>query len=519
VPGAVLGVSAAVYAHAAVALTRRNDAVYSEPSDANLLKALRRAMDARLIRELERLLGPEGVLSRSEDLLLYETDGSVEQAMPDCVVFPRSRDHVVEIVKLANHYDVPLVGRGAGTGLSGGAVARRGGIIVTFSRMNRILEVDAGNRRAVVEPGVVNQDLSRAVEKDGLYFAPDPSSQKACTIGGNIAENSGGPHTLAYGVTSNHVTGLEVVLPDGTLLTLGGKTAETPGYDLTGLFVGSEGTFGLVTAATVKLSRLAEDVRTLLAVFETLEDATDSVVEMTGRGITPAACEMLDGWTLRAVEAFVHAGFPLDSAAVLLIEVEGVREAAEAQATEVADVCRLHHAREVRRARDTRERDLLWKGRKNAFGAVGRFSPSYYVLDGVIPRTKLTVTIRRIEEVSRRAGLQIGNIFHAGDGNLHPLILFDQREPAQFEAAVAAAREIIEFCIEMGGALTGEHGVGMEKSELMPLMFSVADLDLMRDVRAVFNPAGRLNPDKVLPLGKGCGETRVPRAPASPVNA
>jgi glycolate oxidase len=472
--------------------------------------AERLAMDIRLVRELEHLLGPAGVLARPEDLLLYESDGSIEQASPDCVVFPRTKEHVVEIVNLANRFDVPLVGRGAGTGLSGGAVARRGGIVVTFSRMNRILEVDAPNQRAVVEPGVVNLDLSRAVEKDGLYFAPDPSSQKACTIGGNVSENSGGPHTLAYGVTSNHVTGLDVVLPDGEFVRLGGKTIETPGYDLTGLFVGSEGTFALVTAATVRLTRLPEDVRTLLAVFETLEDATDSVVEMTARGIIPAACEMLDGWTLRAVEAFVHAGFPLDSAAVLLIEVEGLREAAEAQASEVADVCRLHHAREVRRARDARERELLWKGRKNAFGAVGRFSPSYYVLDGVIPRTKLTVTMRRIEDVSKRYGLQIGNIFHAGDGNLHPLIMFDQRERAQFEAAVAAGKEIIQFCIEMGGALTGEHGVGMEKSELMPWMFTPADLDLMRGVRAVFNPDGRLNPDKVLPLGKGCGETRTP---------
>jgi glycolate oxidase len=466
-------------------------------------------MNAKLIRELEQLLGPTGVLAGADDMLLYEYDGSIDEARPDCVVFPQSTQDVVEIVKLASRYDVPIVGRGSGTGLSGGAIARRGGIIVAFSRMKRILEIDVANQRAVVQPGVVNLDLSRAVEREGLYFAPDPSSQKACTIGGNVAENSGGPHTLAYGVTSSHVTGLELVLPDASVFRIGSRAIETPGYDLTGLVVGSEGTFALVTEITVKLSRLPEEVGTLLAVFDTVEDATDTVADITSRGITPAACEMLDAWTLRAVEAVVHAGVPLVAAAVLLLEVEGVCEAAEAQSAEIADVCRLHHAREVRRAADGRERELLWKGRKNAFGAVGRLSPSYYVMDGVIPRTKLTVTLRHIEDVSRRYALQIGNVFHAGDGNLHPLILFDQRDPTQLARAIAAAGEIMKFCIAMGGALTGEHGVGMEKSELMPLMFSDADLDLMRRVRAAFNPTGRLNPDKVLPLGKGCGETRV----------
>jgi glycolate oxidase len=476
-------------------------------------------MDAKLQRELESLLGRGGVLSSPEDLLLYEYDGSVEEARPDCIVFPCSTRDLVEIVKLANRFDVALVGRGAGTGLSGGALARRGGIVVAFSRMNRILEIDPENQRAVVQPGVVNFDLTLAVEKYGLYFAPDPSSQKACTIGGNVSENSGGPHTLAYGVTSNHVTGLEIVLPDSTLLRVGGKIIESPGYDLRGLLVGSEGTLALVTEIIVRLLRQPEEVRTLLAIFETVDDATESVVDITARGITPAACEMLDAWTLRAVEDFVHAGFPTDCAAVLLLEVEGVREAVETQAAEIAEVCMLHSAREVRRARDAAERDLLWKGRKNAFGAVGRLSPSYYVLDGVIPRTKLTATLRRISEISVTCGFRIGNVFHAGDGNLHPLILFDRRDPVQFERTVAAAGEIVKFCVEMGGALTGEHGVGMEKNELMPLMFSDADLELMRAVRDAFNPAGRLNPDKVLPLGKGCGETRLRPLPTSGARA
>jgi glycolate oxidase len=472
-------------------------------------------MHRAIIRELEKVVGASGVLSSPEDLLLYEYDGSVEEAHPDAIVFPRHKQDVVEIVGLANHHDVSIVGRGAGTGLSGGALARRGGIVVAFSRMNHILEIDAENQRAVVEPGVVNLDLSRAAEKYGLYFAPDPSSQKSCTIGGNVSENSGGPHTLAYGVTSNHVTGLELVMPDAKVIQVGGRTMEVPGYDLTGLVIGSEGTFALITEITVRLLRLPEDVRTLLAIYDSLEDATDSVVDITARGIVPAACEMLDGWTLRAVEAYVHAGFPVDSAAVLLIEVEGLREATEVQTTEIIEVCRHHNAREVRRARDARERALLWKGRKEAFGAVGRVSASYYVLDGVIPRTKLTPTLLRIEEISKNCGLVIGNIFHAGDGNLHPLILFDHRDPDQFRRARAAGAEIMQLCVDMGGTLTGEHGVGMEKNELMPLMFTQADLDLMRNVRAAFNPIGRLNPDKVLPLGKGCGETRLRPFPLS----
>jgi glycolate oxidase len=463
----------------------------------------------QLVRELVALLGAKAVLYTPEDLMLYEYDGSVELGAPQCIVFPSSTRDVAEIVRLANRFETPIVGRGAGTGLSGGAIARNGGIVIVFSRMNRILEVDADNLRAVVQPGIVNLDLSRAVEHLGLYFAPDPSSQKSCTIGGNVSENSGGPHTLAYGVTANHVTGLELVLPDGEVVRIGGKTIETSGYDLNGLLVGSEGTLAIVTEITVRLMRKPEAVKTLLAVYDTLDDTTESVVDITVRAITPAACEMLDGFTLRAVEDFVHAGFPKDCAAVLLIEVEGLTEAVEAQAAQITEVCKLHRAREVRVARDNHERDLLWKGRKNAFGALGRLSPMYYVQDSVIPRTRLPETLRCIEEVSRTYDLQIGNIFHAGDGNLHPLILFDERDREQFRRVVAAGNDIMRHCVSVGGALTGEHGVGMEKNELMPLMFTEDDLDLMRRVRAAFNPTGRLNPGKVLPLGKACGEIRV----------
>jgi glycolate oxidase len=472
-------------------------------------------MDAKLIHELEHFLPRGSVLSKPEDLMLYEYDGSVEVARPECIVFPRSTDDVVHTVELADHFQLPLVGRGAGTGLSGGALARQGGIMMVFSRMNRILEIDIENQRAVVQPGVVNFDLSLAVQSAGLYFAPDPSSQKACTIGGNVAENAGGPHTLAYGVTASHVLGLQVVLPTGEVVRIGGEVVDTPGYDLTGLFVGSEGTLAIVTEITVKLTRLPEAVKTLLAVFDRVDDATETVVDITARGITPVACEMLDGWTLRAVEAWVHAGFPLDSAAVLLLEVDGLAESVGPQADEVAEVCTLHHAREVRVARDARERDLLWKGRKNAFGAIGRLSPTYYVQDGVIPRTKLSVTLRRIDEIGKRNGFQIGNIFHAGDGNLHPIILFDARDQEQFHRAVATADEIIKFCIEMGGSITGEHGVGMEKDRLMPLLFSKSDLGLMRRVRDAFNTSGLLNPGKILPSGKGCGEVRVRPLPVT----
>lgn len=469
--------------------------------------------DRKLVTELQKIVGKTGVLWKHEELLLYEYDASVARALPDAVVFPRSADEVVEIARLTHRVGVPLIGRGAGTGLSGGALAPQGGVVVVFTRMNRILEIDLNNLRAVVEPGVVNLDLTRAVESEGYYFAPDPSSQKACTLGGNVAENAGGPHTLAYGVTTNHVLGLEVVLGDGTRLWVGGKTLDTPGYDLTGVLVGSEGTLALVTKIAVRLCRLPEAVKTLLAVFETIDDATETVADITARGITPAACEMLDGVTLQAVEAATQAGYPLDAAAVLLIEVEGLREAVEAQAEQVEAVCRTHAAREVRRARTNAEREKLWQGRKNAFGALGRLAPSYYAQDGVIPRTKLPAMLRTVAAIGERHSMKVGNVFHAGDGNLHPVILFDARDRAQFERAAAVATEIMRTCIELGGSITGEHGVGMEKNQMMPLLFSEDDLEAMAAVKRVFNPDGRLNPAKLFPTGKTCGEIRVQPLP------
>jgi len=428
---------------------------------------------------LRKLLGRDSVLDRPEDLLLYEYDGGLAKGTPDLVVFPQTTEHVVAIVQAANEFKIPIVPRGAGTGLSGGCVASNGGIVVVFSRMNRVLEFDVPNRRAVVQPGVVNTELSAAIAKHKLFFAPDPSSGRASTIGGNVAENSGGPHTLAYGVTVNHITGLKVVLADGNLVQYGGKAGDSAGYDLTGFFCGSEGLIGIATEITVKLSRLAESVATLLGIFNTVDDAANTVTSITSEGITPAALEMLDGLTLRTVEEATHAGYPMDSGAVLLIELEGLREAVEEQAEAVAKVCMKHAAREVRRAKDEAERALLWKGRKTAFGAIGRITPSYYSQDCVVPRTKIAEVLRLIDGVSKKYGQRVANIFHAGDGNLHPAILFDLRDPEQLRRTHEMSREILTHCVSLGGTITGEHGVGVEKQEMMSLMFTDDDLDIM----------------------------------------
>jgi glycolate oxidase len=460
-------------------------------------------------KRLRKLLGRDAVLDRPEDLLLYEYDGGLAKGTPDLVVFPQSTEHVVAIVRVANEYKIPIVPRGAGTGLSGGAVPKQGGIVIVFSRMNKILEVDAPNRRAVVQPGVVNTELSAALAPMGLFFAPDPSSGRASTIGGNVAENSGGPHTLAYGVTVNHVTGLEVVLPNGELVQFGGKAAGGVGYDLTGFFCGSEGLIGIATTITVKLSRVAESVATLLGIFNTVDDAANTVTSITEHGITPAALEMLDGLTLRTVEAATHAGYPMDSAAVLLIELEGLKEAVEEQAEAVAKVCAKHAAREVRRAKDEAERALLWKGRKTAFGAIGRITPSYYSQDCVVPRTKIAEVLRLIDGISKKYGQRVANVFHAGDGNLHPAILFDLRDPDQLHRTQQMSREILTHCVSLGGTITSEHGVGIEKQELMSLMFSDSDLDVMQQLRHAFNPDDTMNPGKVFPIRRGCGEARV----------
>ncbi len=463
-----------------------------------------------VLQQIDAVVGPRGYLDRPEDLKLYEYDGSVDKATPELVVFPQTSEQVAAVVRIAHEYRIPVVGRGAGTGLSGGVIPRAGGVVVSFARMNRIVEIDLANERAVLEPGVVNLEITQAVERDGYFYAPDPSSQKACTIGGNVSENAGGPHTLAYGVTTNHVLGIETVLSDGTPMTVGGKSLDTPGYDLTGLLTGSEGTMALVTNITVRLMRQPELVKTLLAIYDTVDDCADSVAEITARAITPAAVEMLDGVMLRMVEEATHAGYPMDAAAVLLIELEGLKESVEEQVEQIEDACRCCRAREVRIAKSAVERDLLWKGRKNAFGAVGRVSPSYYVQDGVVPRTKVAPTLRAIHKVAEKYGLIISNIFHAGDGNMHPIILFNHHKEGELERARAAGDEILRFCIEQGGSITGEHGVGMEKMELIGEQFSGETIDMMARFKTLFDPECRLNPGKMLPTGKGCMEIRQP---------
>lgn len=467
--------------------------------------------------EVVTLLGPRAVLEKPEDLTLYEYDGGVDKARPDLVAFPRSTDEVAALVKLAHRHGIPLIGRGAGTGLSGGVVPTGGGLMISFARMKRVLEIDLENRCAWVEAGVVNLDITLAVQAHGLFYAPDPSSQRACTIGGNVAENAGGPHTLAYGVTTNHVLGLEAVLADGTVIQTGGKEADLPGYDVTGLLTGSEGTMALITKVLVRLMRAPEMVKTILAVYDRPDDAADTVAEITARQITPVAVEMLDGVMLRMVEEACHAGYPMDASAVLLIELEGMREGVEAQVEEIRAVCQQCRAREFRVAQSAEERDLLWKGRKNAFGAIGRVSPTYYVQDGVVPRTKIAPTLRFIQTVAEKHALTISNIFHAGDGNMHPMILFDPRQPGQTDRAKAAGDDILEYCISVGGSITGEHGVGMEKMHLMDKLFSPDTLEMVARFKALFDPHCRLNPGKVLPLGRGCMEIR--QRPLTAANA
>ena len=395
--------------------------------------------------------------------------------------------------------------RGAGTGLSGGAIAEHGGIVVALTRMTNILEIDEVNRLAVVEPGVVNIDLTAAASKYGLYYAPDPSSQKACTIGGNVAENSGGPHCLAYGVTTNHVLGMEVVLADGSVHWYGGKTREAPGYDLRGIMIGSEGTLGIVTKVVVRLLKAPEAVKTLLAMFKTVEDASSAVSGIIGAGIVPAAIEMMDAMCIQAAEASMNAGYPEEAGAVLLVEVDGLREEVEEEAEEIANVCRTYEPMEILTATSSEERERLWAARKGVIGALGWLAPNYYLVDGTVPRTKLMEVLREVEKVAEESGLPIANLLHAGDGNLHPLILFDERKPGDTDRALEAGGKILEICLDAGGVLSGEHGIGLEKQEYMPLMFSQEDMDAMAQLKPAFGSEEMFNPGKIFPTGASHG--------------
>jgi len=472
-------------------------------------------VDSRLIAELREIAGTDGVTSRPTELKVYECDGwTIEKSAPDLLVRPRTTAEVSAMLGLLFRRKLAFVPRGAGTGLSGGCLPINAPVMICTSRMNRVLAIDLENRRIDVESGVVNLHVTNAVKAQGYFYAPDPSSQVACTIGGNIAENSGGPHTLKYGVTTNHVLGLELVLPDGEVTELGGPVEERCGYDLVGAVVGAEGTTGIVTRATLRLMREPEAHRTLLAVFDDVDGATRAVSVIIAAGIIPGAIEMMDQMIISAVEAAFHVGLPQDAGAVLIIEVDGISAAMDEQGRRLSELVLGAGARTVRLARDENERAALWKARKRAFGAIGRLAPNYATQDGVVPRTRLPDILREISAVSRRYQLRIGNVFHAGDGNIHPIVLYDERDSSEVRRAIEAGRDILKACVEMGGSLTGEHGIGVEKMAEMPLIFSPDDLMVMAELRRVFDPDERSNPNKVIPTPGACVEVATPRRQA-----
>jgi glycolate oxidase len=462
------------------------------------------------VAELERVCGAEFVVTHPHAKRTYESDGLLQYAVtPRVVVLPGDADQVQRIVRLCHENEVPWVARGAGSGLSGGAVPHEDGVLLVLSRMRRILEVDIDNQRVVVEPGVTNLAVSAAVAPTHFY-PPDPSSQIVCSIGGNVAENSGGAHCFKYGFTTNYVTGLDVVLPDGSLVTLGGKQLDMPGYDLLGAFVGSEGTLGVATRIVLRVVPKPESVRTLVAFFESPEEAGEVVSEIVSAGMVPGAMEMMDALSIEAAEGAVHAGYPTDAGAALVVELDGSEHECETGFAEVQRICERGGATGVRVAADEAERELIWKTRKAAFAAMGRLSPNYYVQDSVVPRTRLSSVLKRIGELSESHGLRVANVFHAGDGNLHPLVLFDARVAGEAERAEELAGLIVKACVEEGGSITGEHGVGVDKKRYMPEMFSEPDLAAFQKLRCAFDPEGMANPGKVMPTPRLCGEVPGP---------
>lgn len=461
-----------------------------------------------IIKALEKVVGKDGVVQRKDELLTYECDGLASyRQRPPVVVLPRTTEQVAGVVKLCDDYNLPWVARGAGTGLSGGALPIENGVLIVTARMNQILETDIDNQRVVVQPGVINNWVTQAVSGKGFYYAPDPSSQIICSIGGNVAENSGGVHCLKYGVTTNHVLGLKIVTPDGSIMEIGGTLPEMPGYDLTGLFVGSEGTLGIATEITLRILKTPESVAVLLADFETIEEAANAVAGIIGDGIIPAGMEMMDNLTTNAVEDVVGAGcYPRDAGAILLVELDGSEVEVNHNIERTANLCRENGARDTTIAWDAEKRAKLWKGRKAAFAAAGHLSPDYFVQDGVIPRTQLATVLRDIEALSEEYGYRIANVFHAGDGNLHPLILYDESVEGSLEIVEEIGGKILKRCIEAGGSISGEHGIGADKNCYMSDMFSEVDLETMQYVRGAFNPKGLANPTKLFPTPKTCGE-------------
>ena len=463
-----------------------------------------------LIEELRAIVGEDGIVSNEQELLVYECDAyTLQKNLPTAVVLPQTTDQVAAIAKLCNRLKIPVIPRGAGTSLSGSVLAIDGGVMIALTRMNRVLEIDARNRRALVEAGCVNAWITRDAAPHGLFYAPDPSSQPACTIGGNVATNSGGPHTLKNGVTTNHVLGYEIVLPDGSIEWLGvtpNGGEDVPGYDLRGAAIGCEGMFGIVTRVLVRLMKTPPAFKTFLGIFESVDEASQTVSDIISAGIVPGALEMMDQLITRAVEEAYQFGFPLDAGAVLIVELDGLPAGVEAQGEQVEKICRNNGAREVRVAKDDSERAAIWKCRKRAFGAIGRLSPNYVTQDGVVPRSKLPEMMRFIRATSKKYNLRIPNVFHAGDGNLHPLILFDERREGEVQRALEAGHDILEKCIALGGSVTGEHGIGAEKIDFMPQQFSADDLDAMQTLRRAFDPEQRFNPHKMFPGAKRCAE-------------
>jgi len=466
----------------------------------------RTLVDARILQEFRTIVGDRGLITSQEELKTYECDGLTNfRVLPQAVLLPRSTEQVQRIVRVCHRERIPFVARGSGTGLSGGALPVKDGVVISLARMNRILEIDFANALVVVEPGVINLEVTGRVAAQGFFYAPDPSSQSICSIGGNVAENSGGAHCLKYGFTTTHVLGLEVVLPDGSLAHLGNKTLDAPGYDLSGVFVGSEGTLGIATKITLRIVKRPECIQTLLAAFSSTSDAGAAVSGIIAAGMLPAAIEMMDNLAIQAAEAAVHANYP-DCGALLLVELDGPTAEVEVLMCQVDEICRKCGAGEIRVAQTEAERMLVWKGRKAAFAAVGRISPNYIVQDGVIPRTALPSVMTEIARLSAEAGIRVANVFHAGDGNLHPLVLYDRRIEGQEHAAEVLANRILELCIEAGGSITGEHGVGEEKKMMMSKMYAEPDLETMQRVRCAFDPEQLSNPTKVFPRPRLCGE-------------
>ena len=463
-------------------------------------------VNLEIVEALRSIVGTQNLLTSASERLVYECDGfMVEKNSPDVVVFPTSTDQVAQIVIACNEADVPFLPRGAGTSLAGGCLPVGGGVMIVLTKLKEILEINLRDRYAVVEPGVVNVWLTQALKGSGYHYAPDPSSQGACTIGGNVATNSGGPHTLKYGVTVNHVLAVEAVMADGSIVMIGGPAGETPGPDLVGAMVGSEGTLAIVTRVWVRLTRDPQGYRTMLGIFESVDDATEAISAIIGAGIIPAALEMMDQGILVALEEAFKFGFPLDAQAILLIEVDGLEAGLDGQQDDIIRFCKESGSREVRLAADEQERLKLWKCRKQAFGAIGRLSSSFCTQDGVVPRTKLPQIFKVIQATSKKYDIRIVNVFHAGDGNLHPILLFDERNPDEIKRVLEASGEILEACLDAGGSVTGEHGIGVEKIRYMNKMFRDSDLEAMRQFRDAFNPDNRLSPDKMLPTAGACG--------------